>query len=106
MAVSLAQACCELQSPCEVYCLLEQAYTRRLLGEAVVSHQIGAEKYTIDLPDLMHIKAGMQHYGSLCQAMGGVLPGVPVRQRFCVSFGDRECATPSAGCGPIVGGCD
>lgn len=106
MPVSLGQACCELQSPCDVYCLLEAAYTRRLLGEAVVSHQIGAEKTVIDLPDLMHIKAGLQHYGQLCQAMGGVLPGVPRRQNFCVTYAERECFTPSTNCGPIVGGCD
>jgi hypothetical protein len=104
--VSLGQACCQLQDPCEVYCLLEQAYTRRLLGEAVVSHQIGAEKYTIDLPSLDHIKAGMQHYGGLCQAKGGVLPGVPRRHVFCVNFGEHACFDPAPSCGPIVGGCD
>ena len=105
--VTLAALCCQVRDPCEIACLLETAYTTRLLGEAVVSHQIGVEKYTVDLPSLDVLMAAKVRYEQLCAAKGGYVPNASRRPRLCIEFGDHHCGPANAhGCGDtIVGGC-
>jgi hypothetical protein len=95
---SLADICCQLKDPCEVYCLLENAHIRMMLGETVSSIQIGAEKYTYMTPNpdgLLRLKA---HYGALCEQAGGTTNEIK-RRSFCFEFGDHNCRTPHGGCG-------
>lgn len=102
---TLAAMCCEVRDPCEVACLLETAYVNRLLGQTVVSHQIGAEKYTIDLPAIGDIQRAKAHYEQLCQRAGGFVPNAMRRPRLCIEFGDHECCPPPRpACGDVIVG--
>lgn len=81
--------CCAQYNPCEVVCLLQNAYADLLLGKKNRSYRIGEEQFVIYQPTLANIESGITHFQSLCNLSQG--KPSRARARICMIAGRHVC---------------
>lgn len=83
--------CCEMMSPCEALCMLQNAEIKLAMGETITSYKVGGETFTFARPSTSGVKALINKYQALCN----VANGKPARRRakVCLVYGEHTCGS-------------